>query len=313
VATTQAATVASQQEFDPWGKVRSGGISQTTINFTGQRLDGTGLLYYHARMYDPLLGRFVSADNIIPNPANPQNLNRYTYVGNNPVNHTDPTGHQCGESPTGGDEEENAEASPCGAAAKGIEESVADENGGQLPECYRCEEPGADTVGSRTQCYLAGDCGQISPARHAEKLQDTPADEVVAGPPLGKASGRYGEEIGPARGYNEPDVVGRHNAEIEISDTETGEVKSRWKEVSGEQTPEQKALGQRKGELSSHTEAKGTSRYDLQADETMTIKGTRPPCSSCKGYMNRAAQANGGRVVYQWQGNEWVANNGKPR
>jgi hypothetical protein len=25
--------------------------------------------------------------------ANPQNLNRYTYVNNNPLNHTDPTGH----------------------------------------------------------------------------------------------------------------------------------------------------------------------------------------------------------------------------
>jgi RHS repeat-associated protein len=93
VATNQAATVASQQEYDPWGKVRSGGIGQTTINFTGQRLDGTGLLYYHARMYDPLLGRFVSADSIIPNPANPQYLNRYSYGLNNPVKNTDPTGH----------------------------------------------------------------------------------------------------------------------------------------------------------------------------------------------------------------------------
>ena len=28
------------------------------LNYTGQRLDGTGLLYYHARYYDPVLGRF---------------------------------------------------------------------------------------------------------------------------------------------------------------------------------------------------------------------------------------------------------------
>ena len=40
---------ASQQEFDAWGKVRSGGVSQTTRNYTGQVLDGTGLLYYNAR------------------------------------------------------------------------------------------------------------------------------------------------------------------------------------------------------------------------------------------------------------------------
>jgi RHS repeat-associated protein len=50
-------------------------------------------------MYDPMLGRFVSADTIIPGQsdgagtANPQNLNRHSYVTNNPVNRTDPTGH----------------------------------------------------------------------------------------------------------------------------------------------------------------------------------------------------------------------------
>jgi RHS repeat-associated protein len=40
----------------------SGTISQTTRNYTGQRLDDTGLLYYHARLYDPLLARFVSKE-----------------------------------------------------------------------------------------------------------------------------------------------------------------------------------------------------------------------------------------------------------
>ncbi len=39
---------------------------QTRINYTGQKRDDTGLLYYHARMYDPALGRFVSPDSIVP-------------------------------------------------------------------------------------------------------------------------------------------------------------------------------------------------------------------------------------------------------
>jgi len=61
---------------------------------TGQRLDdSTDLLYYGARYYDPALRRWVQADTIVPNPQNPQALNRYSYVLNNPLRYTDPTGH----------------------------------------------------------------------------------------------------------------------------------------------------------------------------------------------------------------------------
>jgi RHS repeat-associated protein len=52
-----------------------------------------GLLYYGARFYVPGLGRFASADTIVPNPTNPQSYNRYSYVRNNPLNMADPTGH----------------------------------------------------------------------------------------------------------------------------------------------------------------------------------------------------------------------------
>ena len=49
-----------------------------------------------ARFYDPLLGRFLSADTIVPEPGNPQSLNRYSYVYNSPLMYNDPTGHQGG-------------------------------------------------------------------------------------------------------------------------------------------------------------------------------------------------------------------------
>ncbi|MCX5720537.1 MAG: RHS repeat-associated core domain-containing protein, partial [Nitrospirae bacterium] len=61
--------------------------------YTGKELDSTGLYYYEARYYDPTLGRFISADTIVPNPRDPQSLNRYSYVENNPLRYTDPTGH----------------------------------------------------------------------------------------------------------------------------------------------------------------------------------------------------------------------------
>jgi len=98
LATTSNGNIASQQYFDPWGKVKSGGIGQTSLNYTGQRLDGTGLLYYNARYYDPALGKFLTPDNITPG-ADSQSFNRYTYVKNNPLKYSDPTGHYSKQAP----------------------------------------------------------------------------------------------------------------------------------------------------------------------------------------------------------------------
>jgi RHS repeat-associated protein len=80
-------------KYLPFGETRSGTVP-TDKQFTGQRLDGTGLYYYNARYYDPLTGRFISADTIIPNPMNPQYLNRYSYCLNNPLKYIDPSGHR---------------------------------------------------------------------------------------------------------------------------------------------------------------------------------------------------------------------------
>ena len=66
--------------------------------FTGQRSEevNLGSLYdYGARFYSPLLGRFISADTIMPSPGDPQSLNRYAYTLNNPLRYIDSTGH-CG-------------------------------------------------------------------------------------------------------------------------------------------------------------------------------------------------------------------------
>jgi len=52
-------------------------------------------MYYGARYYDAALGRFTQPDTIVPNPYNPQDLNRYTYTRNNPLRYTDPSGRVC--------------------------------------------------------------------------------------------------------------------------------------------------------------------------------------------------------------------------
>jgi len=68
--------------------------------YTGHIKDSaTGLNYMQARYYDPLIGRFLSIDPVGFSPGAPYMFNRYTYVGNDPVNNTDPTG-RCGEGKT---------------------------------------------------------------------------------------------------------------------------------------------------------------------------------------------------------------------
>jgi len=81
--------------YYPFGEERhTSGSLFTDRRFTGQRWDGTiGLYDYRARYYDPALGRFVQADTVVPEPGDPQALNRYAYALNNPLRYTDPTGH----------------------------------------------------------------------------------------------------------------------------------------------------------------------------------------------------------------------------
>ena len=54
---------------------------------------GLGLHDYVARHYAQPLGRWIAPDTIVPDPADPQSLNRYSYVGNRPTVLVDPSGH----------------------------------------------------------------------------------------------------------------------------------------------------------------------------------------------------------------------------
>jgi RHS repeat-associated protein len=72
----------------------AGGAQPTDFTFTGQRADAyIKLVEMGARWYDPQIGRWISPDPIIPDPANPQSLNRYSYVYNRPLVYIDEEGH----------------------------------------------------------------------------------------------------------------------------------------------------------------------------------------------------------------------------
>lgn len=60
----------------------------------GRRLDGSGLMDFNARYYDPYLNRWLQPDSIVTDPYNPLDSDRYSFVRNNPVNRVDPDTHR---------------------------------------------------------------------------------------------------------------------------------------------------------------------------------------------------------------------------
>jgi RHS repeat-associated protein len=65
--------------------------------FTGhEHLEQFGLINMNGRLYDPIVGRFLSPDNYVQDPGNTQSLNRYGYCLNNPLRYTDPSGDWIG-------------------------------------------------------------------------------------------------------------------------------------------------------------------------------------------------------------------------
>ena len=100
VAVTDASGVLiedSEQRYMPFGEPRLEATLSTDFGYTGQRaLEATGLMDYNARWYDAALGRFLQPDTIVILPYYPQNLNRFSYVLNNPVSFNDPSGHCIG-------------------------------------------------------------------------------------------------------------------------------------------------------------------------------------------------------------------------
>jgi len=79
-----------------WNDIPSGSlVGQTTERaFTGHlQLDSLDIINMGGRIYDPVLGRMLNPDPFVQNLANLQAFNRYTYVINNPLSLTDPTGY----------------------------------------------------------------------------------------------------------------------------------------------------------------------------------------------------------------------------
>jgi RHS repeat-associated protein len=126
--------------YDAFGAVRNGdmtartggtlNLGDTIHGFTKHdHADEVQLIHMGGRIYDYNLGRFLQVDPIIGNPMHSQSLNPYSYVGNNPLSGTDPTGYVC--TPATGTNV--CGYAPAGSNGQSVEErSITDEKTGQV-------------------------------------------------------------------------------------------------------------------------------------------------------------------------------------
>jgi len=100
--------VMAKESFTPFGARRASNWSNqppspsdftvfgntTRKGFTRhEMIDSVNLVHMNGRVYDPYLGRFLSADTVVQNPAATESVNPYAYAWNDPLRYIDPSGH----------------------------------------------------------------------------------------------------------------------------------------------------------------------------------------------------------------------------
>ncbi|MCM2678171.1 RHS repeat domain-containing protein [Echinimonas agarilytica] len=100
--TDALGNIVQHFRYDVWGKQSAFADNSTLANysspaesqgFTGHKMmNDLGIIHMNGRIYDPTIGRFLQADPHIQSPLDSQNYNRYSYVLNNPLSFTDPSG-----------------------------------------------------------------------------------------------------------------------------------------------------------------------------------------------------------------------------
>ncbi|MCQ4087552.1 RHS repeat-associated core domain-containing protein [Saccharibacillus sp. JS10] len=97
-------TVLNRYTYDIWGNPLTSDVQvENVFGYSGEYWDeDTGLQYLRSRWYDPSIGRFIQEDTFEGRINRPSSLNLYTYVENNPLKYTDPTGHEFRQGSGGG-------------------------------------------------------------------------------------------------------------------------------------------------------------------------------------------------------------------
>jgi len=99
VITGPTGNIEKESDYYPYGgEIAISGSDPNRYKFTGKERDSeSGLDYFGARHYASASGRFMQPDELFSDQdeSDPQSWNLYSYVRNNPLRNTDPTGHDC--------------------------------------------------------------------------------------------------------------------------------------------------------------------------------------------------------------------------
>ncbi|OGX61530.1 MAG: hypothetical protein A2189_00925 [Paenibacillus sp. RIFOXYA1_FULL_44_5] len=182
--------VVNQYQYDEWGNIvnQSEAIANS-FKYAGEQYDSeSGLYYLKARYYDPSVGRFINEDTYEGQINNPLSLNLYTYVENNPLTNTDPTGHFC--SSNGWSHKGSCDGGISGAKIYG---DITDANG-NIVSTYTPDNEVTPGTFIKENGKIVGSFGKAS-------FCDSQCLGVVLGPEadfagLGSAVGKIGNALG---------------------------------------------------------------------------------------------------------------------
>ncbi len=185
--SNSSGVITETRGYDAFGKPRSGTwndlspakIASTAVTPKGftqhEHLNELELIHMNGRMYDYNVGRFMGVDPFIQFPLNSQSLNPYSYILNNPLSGTDPTGYAC----TGS----HIQGSDCGDTGARIEyqappqESMGAKSGRQASG--RSSSDGNASNGSQKQQTTMGADGRASESTPNEIETDAPIIETI--------------------------------------------------------------------------------------------------------------------------------------
>jgi RHS repeat-associated protein len=120
-AASGASGVLANRSYDPFGRRTEEGDPAVRTGFAGHRDDAEdGLVDMNGRVYDPRTARFVTPDPFVRDLLDGQGLNRYAYVGNNPVSYIDPSGFLSQQGPATPGDVKDADGVQLGNGALGV-------------------------------------------------------------------------------------------------------------------------------------------------------------------------------------------------